>query len=261
MEITDDAILHIIEDSFFLEQETPGRLEFLDFDGVRGRYSPLVSSPFSNVMVKTKLTPANADSVIQTVRDQFAAWNKAFGWMVIDSTTPADMAQRLQVAGFAKAFELAWMSLNVNHPITANPAVRVRRAVASDAPVISDLFHRAYPVPKSVSDNLVSNWQPTKDMKYLAYVEGVDEPVAVASQTYFPDKPITLLGGAATLPEYRGWGIYTSLVAHRLKSAGDDGIQTAVIRATRGTSAPICQKLGFTEQCSIDIYVWTPPEA
>lgn len=261
MQITDDAILHTIEDSFFLGPETPGILEYLDFDGVRGKYSPLLSSPFSNLMVKTMLTPADADTVIQTVRDQFAAWNKAFGWMVSDSTTPADMAQRLQAAGFAKAFELAGMSLNVNHPITTNPTVRVRRAVASDAALISDLFHRAYPMPKSVSESLVSNWQPTRDMKYLAYVEGVDEPVAVASQTYFLDKPIALLGGAATLPEYRGWGIYTSLVAHRLKSAGDDGKQIAVIPATRGTSAPICQKLGFAERCSMEIYAWAPPEA
>ncbi len=126
MEITDNAILRAIEDSNLLAPHTPGKVEHLDFEGVRGIYSPLFSSPFTNQIVKTMLTPENADATIQTVRDQFVVWNKAFGWLVSVSTTPPDMAQRLQAAGFAKAFEMAGMSLDVNHPVTANPAVRVR---------------------------------------------------------------------------------------------------------------------------------------
>ena len=75
----------------------------------------------------------------------------------------------------------------------------------------------------------------------------MDYPVATAGMLYMPDLPIALLLSSATLPDFRGYGIYTSLMARRLADARQDGIEAAVIQAVRATSAPICRKLGFVE--------------
>jgi len=70
-----------------------------------------------------------------------------------------------------------------------------------------------------------------------------------------PDLPIALLLSSATLRDFRGYGIYTSLMARRLADAHEDGIEAAIIQAVRETSAPICRKLGFIEMAPIELYV------
>jgi GNAT superfamily N-acetyltransferase len=91
---------------------------------------------------------------------------------------------------------------------------------------------------------------------YFAYVDGGAEPVGWSYLVYLPDSPIVLLGGAATLPEHRGRGIYSALVAKRLADARSDGRSAAVIQAVRSTSAPIAAKLGFREICGLELYSW-----
>ena len=73
-----------------------------------------------------------------------------------------------------------------------------------------------------------------------------------------PGRPIVLLAGAATLPQHRGLGVYTSLVARRLADAHARGIEAAVIQAVRTTSAPICKNLGFVERYGLDFFIWMP---
>ena len=95
-----------------------------------------------------------------------------------------------------------------------------------------------------------------KNRGYFAYVDGGTEPVGWSYLVYLPDSPIVLLGGAATLPEHRGRGIYSALVAKRLADARADGRSAAVIQAVRSTSAPIAAKLGFRELCGLEFYAW-----
>jgi predicted GNAT family acetyltransferase len=260
MVLTDGTILNAIEDSLMVCPHTPGTLEHLDVAGIQGRFSPLVSHPLLNLVTKTLLTFENADTTIQTLLDQFIEMNVSLGWMVSDSTTPSDLTERLEKAGFAKAEEFAGMSLGIStHSIIANPAVRVRKAEKSDGKFISGLYQRGYPIPKAFADVIVKIAELAGGDNYLAYVEDAEEPVAVASMQFLREQPIVLLGGAATLPEYRGRGIYTSLVAKRLDDARDKGMQAAVMQADRSSSAPITKKLGFVERCSMELYAWMPP--
>ena len=97
--------------------------------------------------------------------------------------------------------------------------------------------------------------EPLQRRVYLAYVEGVDYPVATAGMLYMPDDPIAVMLSAATLPQFRGHGIYTSLMARRLADAHHDGLEAAVIQAVRATSAPICRKLGFREIAGLTMYI------
>ena len=107
----------------------------------------------------------------------------------------------------------------------------------------------------AMTEALFFSPEPIVRRVYLAYVEGVDTPVATAGMLYMPDQPIALLLSSATLPDFRGYGIYTSLTARRLADARQDGIEAAVIQAVRTTSAPICRKLGFVEIAPLEMYV------
>ncbi len=93
---------------------------------------------------------------------------------------------------------------------------------------------------------------------YHAFVPDRNGPVAFGNLVFVPNTSIVLLGGAATLGDLRGRGIYTSLVARRLADARAAGADAAVIQAVRETSAPVCSRLGFKEMLPIDFFAWVP---
>ena len=122
------------------------------------------------------------------------------------------------------------------------------------------MMARAYGMPPEISAlfvRLVSGSPNLKSRAYFASING-GPPVAWSYLVYLPSSPIVLLGGAATLPEARGKGIYSALVKRRLDDARRDGREAAVIQADRDTSAPICARMGFRELCSLEVYGWLP---
>jgi GNAT superfamily N-acetyltransferase len=120
------------------------------------------------------------------------------------------------------------------------------------------MMARAYGLPLDVmrlfNEILAAASERIKSRGYFAYVSGTEAPVAWSYLGYIPDSATVLLGGAATLEEHRGQGIYTALVARRIADARADGRTAAVIQADRKTSAPICAKLGFREICGLEIF-------
>ena len=144
--------------------------------------------------------------------------------------------------------------------ISVDPTIVVREATLHEAQAASAMMARAYDLPEDVSRFfnvlLAMTDSKVKNRGYFAYVDGGTEPVGWSYLVYLPDSPIVLLGGAATLPEHRGRGIYSALVAKRLADARADGRTAAVIQAVRSTSAPIASKLGFREICGLEFNAW-----
>jgi hypothetical protein len=91
---------------------------------------------------------------------------------------------------------------------------------------------------------------------YVAFLDGVEHPVACGYVTYFPDRPIALLCGGATLPEYRGKGVYRTMLAHRLSDIRRDGIDSVIVLADQRTSSPICVRNGFVKLCELRFHIW-----
>jgi hypothetical protein len=94
---------------------------------------------------------------------------------------------------------------------------------------------------------------------YHAFLPDSGAPVAFGNLVFVPQTSIVLLGGAGTVGDLRGRGIYTSLVARRLADARAAGADTAVVQAVRSTSAPVCAKLGFKEMVPLALYAWVAP--
>jgi GNAT superfamily N-acetyltransferase len=166
----------------------------------------------------------------------------------------------LEGAGLVKSVELAGMVYaDLARPIATNPAVYVHEATADDLEATIHTLAAAMEIPVdrtyAMTEALFFSPEPIVRRVYLAFVKGVDTPVATAGMLYMPDQPIALLLSAATLPDFRGYGIYTSLMARRLADARRDGVEAAIIQAVRATSAPICRKLGFVEIAPMELYV------
>jgi hypothetical protein len=258
MTASEKSILHALENSMFMFPEVPGHWDLPTFPGLRAHATPEVSHLFGNMVGVSTLTQENADSVIAQVQEFFAKRGHMVGWWLNPSSTPVDLVSRLETAGFSRVIEQAGLVLtDMQRDMRCNPLVTVRKATIADRENLIRLYTIAYPIPEKLAaiycDLL---WRIESANHYLAFLDGVKEPVSVSSMFSPSNSTIAVMQGAATLNEHRGQGIYTAMMAKRLADARAMGKDTAVLQGDRKTSAPICVKLGFKDVCSIDYYVW-----
>ncbi len=260
MTVAEDALILAIESSLQVYPPVSGLSEDLGVKGVRGRVTDL-SHPLANLVGMADIAPDAVEATLKMVRNRYSGGRKAYGWVTGPLTRPHDLGQRLVTSGLVKEDEMAGMVLtDLAIPIAVDSQIDIREATLHEAQEASAMMARAYDMPEEVARFfnvlLAMTDSKVKNRGYFAYVDGGSEPVAWSYLVYLPDSPIVLLGGAATVPEHRGRGIYSALVAKRLADARADGRRAAVIQAVRATSAPICAKLGFREVCGLEFYAW-----
>jgi GNAT superfamily N-acetyltransferase len=260
LSVPEDALILAIESSLQIYPPVSGLSEDLGIKGVRGRVSDL-SHPLANLVGMANIAPDEVDATLKLVRNRYSHGRKGYGWVTGPLTRPSDLGERLAATGLKKDDEMAGMALtDLAVTISVDPTVEIREATLHEAQAASEMMARAYGIPEEVARFfnvlLAMSDSKVKNRGYFAYVDGGTEPVGWSYLVYLPDSPIVLLGGAATLPEHRGRGIYGALVAKRLADARADGRSAAVIQAVRSTSAPIAAKLGFREICGLEFYAW-----
>jgi GNAT superfamily N-acetyltransferase len=260
LSVAEEALTLAIESSLHVYPPVSGLSEDLGVKGVRGRVTDL-SHPLANLVGMADIAPEDVDATLKMVRNRYSGGRKAYGWVTGPLTRPRDLGQRLVAGGMAKADEMAGMALTDLHlRIAVDPRIEVREGTLHEAQAASAMMGRAYDMPEEVARFfnvlLAMTDAKVRNRGYFAFVDGGTEPVGWSYLVYLPDTAIVLLGGAATLPEHRGRGVYSALVAKRLADARADGRTAAVIQAARSTSAPICAKLGFRELCALEFYAW-----
>jgi len=260
MSVAEDTLIEAIESSLQVYPPVSGLSEDLGVKGVRGRVTDL-SHPLANLVGMANIAPADVDATLKVVRNRYSGGRKAYGWVTGPLTRPHDLGARLVASGLLKEDEMAGMVLtDLAVTIPVDPRIEIREATLHEAQAASAMMARAYDMPEEVARffNVLLAMTDSKvpNSGYFAYADGGTEPVGWSYLIYLPDSPIVLLGGAATLPEHRGRGIYSALVARRLADARAAGRRAAVIQAVRSTSAPICAKLGFREVCGLEFYAW-----
>ena len=83
--------------------------------------------------------------------------------------------------------------------------------------------------------------------------------VVCAGWVRFPSgTEFATLWGGATLPEWRGRGIYRALVAERARLAAERGCRYLEVDAS-DDSRPILERLGFRPVTTTTPYIWSPP--
>jgi len=223
--------------------------------------------PGSNYVGQAHWTDAEADSRIEAVIAEHQARNIGFEWWVGPYDTPSDLPQRLERHGLLLAgtnARMARVGLDDLNDIPENDRVIIEMLDGTDDDSIEALLQVAaecFHMPPEQVDNLRPEWiERTKDperrkkeVRVLARLDGV--PVAMGLMNLRNGR--AYLGGAATLPDYRGQHIYSTLLKHRLAIARLRGFHIAAIDAGP-MSRRVVEKYGFEYFGSIFVYGWMP---
>jgi len=258
------VLMDAVEGSIFTLPDIPGVITVLEIPGIAAMHGP-IPSPELNTAGMARLTSETVDGTIAQVQHVFRELNKVCGWWVTPNSRPEDLAEHLEQAGYGPVEYGAGMVLtDLDRPIATNPRIRVERSSPAELAAAAPMVTRSYGLPAEAGDSLVQFMTGVSEHAdvglYLGYVGDSREPVAWSVSLYLPGVPIVVLQGAGTLPEQRGQGMYSTMVARRLKDARDRGMEAAVIQANRNTSAPIAEKLGFREILPLTLYAWDPAD-
>lgn len=121
-------------------------------------------------------------------------------------------------------------------PVARNSKIEVRPASASELRTFIDVSMRGFfgdeipPACATIGD-IVMNSPGT--IPFLALIDG--RPAGAATVSVFEDT--VYLGGAATLPEFRGQGVQTALLAYRLAHAAGLGCDLALCECLPGSQS------------------------
>jgi GNAT superfamily N-acetyltransferase len=197
----------------------------------------------------------------------FAGRGEQFEWKYHSHDVPADLPERLIAAGFEpqdpESVVVAGTAAIAAAPVTFPPEVTVRTVTAPE-----DL--RRYARLESVvwgddrghmADALAAELAAAPDGTAVYLVEAADPTadgvVCAGRMRMERGTPFATLWGGATLPAWRGRGIYRALVGLRARLALARGYQYLQVDAS-DDSRPILQRMGFQVLTTTTPYIWTP---
>jgi GNAT superfamily N-acetyltransferase len=191
----------------------------------------------------------------------FAKRGERFEWKLHGHDRPADLPERLLAAGFTPE-ETETVVIGRVDEMAVEPTVpegvvirevRERRELAR----IQQLEEAVWSEDHSWLDDLAEERAADPDGLRI-FVAEAGELTVCAGWVRFPSgTEFTTLWGGATLPAWRGRGIYRALVAHRAKLAAERGRRYIEVDAS-DDSRPILERLGFVAVTSTTPYVWSP---
>ena len=214
--------------------------------------------PGMNVVTFTFANESKLHQVIHEEVDYFGPMDQPFTWKVYDHDLLPNLKDELVKHGFVPDDNpAAVMVLDVqNAPDTFQPIeADIRRidtlAGLQDIIYVMDKVwggHHTW-----VNERLGRHLEiPGYLSVYAAYVEG--QPTSIA-WTYFPRGQFASLFAGSTIAEYRKRGLYTSLLATRLREIRERDYRYAVVEAG-AMSKPIVAKHGFQHLTTVYDYEW-----
>jgi GNAT superfamily N-acetyltransferase len=216
-------------------------------------------------IVWTDLGSADPDLVIAEQIAIFAGRAQSFEWKLYDYDQPADLADRLRAAGLVAAEPESFMVAEVTPVLerlrsaSLPDGVRVDR-VTDPAGVakMNEVSELVFDEDRSeLTESILAQLRTAPEMTGLFVAMVGDVPVCAARIEFLPDTEFAGLWGGGTLPQWRGRGIYRSLVRYRAELAAQRGYRYLTVDASPD-SRPILERLGFTRLAITTPYLWTP---
>jgi GNAT superfamily N-acetyltransferase len=204
------------------------------------------------------LDEENADEAIARQVAYFGGLKRSFEWQLFDYDRPADLGERLFAHGFEAGEIESILVLELARAperLFAPPAADVRRLGDADLESVRGLLSAVWDEEFSWFVPRMSRLLATDGYLsvYMAYVE--ERPAAAAWVFFQPGSRFAGLYGGSTLPEFRGRGLYTALLAARAQEAKRRGYQFLAIDAG-DMSRPIVERLGFRLLATATPYVF-----
>jgi GNAT superfamily N-acetyltransferase len=210
------------------------------------------------------VTGAALDRLIARQRDYFQARGQGVEWKLRAHDLPPDLPDRLVAAGFVPQ-EAARVLLAFAEEVAAEPVLPagvVLRQVseAEDLRRFADLQTEVLGVDCAwVADDLGARVSADPGQITILVAEAGDRFVCTALVEFCPGTDFAALLGGATLPDWRGRGLYRAMLAARAREAAARGFRLLHVDASPA-SAPILRRCGFHEITTSTWYQWTPPQ-
>jgi GNAT superfamily N-acetyltransferase len=216
----------------------------------------------TGTVLYSRLDERTADAAIREQMAYFQQLGMEFEWKAYAHDRPADLVQRLQNHGFQLDEPEAILVLDleaVPQALLAQPNVRVERIERSnDLEPIAAISRQVY--GKDDPDHLRRlQLELDSDPTYLSvYVAYVNDTAVACGLTRFPhDSAFASLWGGQTVPGLRGQGLYTALLAARVREARERGARYLTVDA-RSMSRPILERRGFKQLTTATACTWSP---
>jgi GNAT superfamily N-acetyltransferase len=205
------------------------------------------------------------DRLIARQVDVFRERGETFEWKLHGHDLPADLPDRLRAAGFEPE-EQETVVIAAVHDIAAEPVlpagVSLREVTErDDLDRIVRMEEAVWEIEHSwLADMIESERGVDPDSIAVVVAEAGDEIVCAAWIRFTAGTDFASLWGGATLPKWRGRGIYRATVAHRANLAAARGFRYLEVDAS-DDSRPILERLGFVAATTTTPYIWSPPPA
>jgi GNAT superfamily N-acetyltransferase len=234
-------------------------------DGPLLRFLGLGSRGFVTYRDLAGLEGTDVDELIARQVEVFAQRGERFEWKLHGHDRPDDLSQRLRAAGFVPE--------EMETVVIATAAEIAEEVQLPEGVSLRELTSRADLLRVAALEEAV--WGDSDQESWLVDMleseRAVDPPaltilVAEAGATvvcaawvrFEGDTQFATFWGGATLPEWRGRGIYRATVAYRARLAAARGFRYLEIDAS-AESRPILERLGFIAVTTTTPYVWSPP--
>ena len=209
------------------------------------------------------LEGADLDELIARQVRVFGERGERFEWKLHGHDRPVDLAQRLHDARFVPEAEETVMIAAASE-IAGWPrlpqGVSLRPAISrADLDLIAALEETVWKDDHDwLAESLWAEREADPDAMAIVIAQTAGTVVCAGWVRFERGTEFATLWGGATLPAWRGRGIYRATVMHRASLAAQRGFRFIQVDAS-GESRPILERLGFTSVTTTTPYVWSPP--
>jgi len=267
--LTDDEIHRLFGSMMFANDPREGVMQNL---GARmslrgGMEGSGDAHPGSNFLGGVRWSDEEAEMRIEETIAYHRERNIGFQWVVSPYDTPSDLCNRLEKHGLILAGDAATMArseLADLEDIPINNDLKVDILDGSDEKLLEALAHILMVCfnwsQEQVDQRIPGLVERMKDERFrereFSYIGSLmGQPVGLGRLEL--KSGVAYLGGAATLPEFRGQKVYSTLLRRRMEVAHAHGYHIAAINA-EPMSRGIVARYGFKEYARMFIYGWMP---
>lgn len=192
---------------------------------------------------------SSADAEIEAQIAYFNELGTNFEWKVFDHDRPVDLLERLKRRGFEVEEPEALLVFDLENAPKAlwtKPLPKITRIKDAAGVEQARLMEEAVwgGDHSWMNERLLYDLQNTPEQVSIFAVPDGDRFASAAWIYYHPPTRFASLWGGSTLPEYRGRGFYTALLAVRAREARERGFRFLTVDASP-MSRPILEKHGF----------------
>jgi GNAT superfamily N-acetyltransferase len=211
-------------------------------------------------VLHSSLDEQNVDAVIDAQIAYFESIKTDVEWKLYDYDKPADLIERLARRGFEVDEPEAVMVIDLETAPSSffTPSVADIRMLENPVDLVN-VAKVEEPVWAQDFSGLIERLQrdvvitPKLLSVYVAFVDG--KPASAAWIYFHHGTSFASLWGGSTLPEYRGQGLYSALLAVRAREARARGFGFLTVDASP-MSRPILETHGFTLLATARACMW-----